>query len=62
MNPVVEVRTDPSAPVLEVPRSFDAAARRHGTLISANTPAWVFVAIGGGSVLIVTLVLWILLS
>lgn len=66
MNPVPEARTDPSAPVLEVPRGFDAAARgatrRHGTLIDANTPAWVFVAIGGGSVLIVTLVLWILLS
>lgn len=34
--------------------------RRH--VIDANTPAWVFVAIGGGSVHIVTLVLWILLT
>ena len=66
MNPVPEARTDPSAPVLEIPKGFDGAARgplrRRGTLIDANTPAWVFVAIGGGSVLIVTLVLWILLS
>jgi hypothetical protein len=51
--------------VLAIPSAFDAAARspvRRRTLVDANTPAWVFVAIGGGSVLIVMLVLWIVLS
>jgi hypothetical protein len=65
MSPVPDVRTDPSAPVAQVPGEFDAAARssvRRGTLTDANTPAWVFVAIGGGLVLIVMLVLWLVLS
>ncbi len=65
LNPVPEAQTDPSAPVLAIPSAFDAAARspvRRRTLVDANTPAWVFVAFGGGSVLIVMLVLWIVLS
>lgn len=66
LNPVSDVRTDPEAPVQPPPRSSASGARRRPSgpvaPVSDPTPPWVFAAIGGGSVLIVALVLWLLLG
>lgn len=63
LSPVPEASTDPSAPVLQVPRAAGKVrSARRPTLITPDTPPWVFVAIGSGAVLIVALVLWLVLS
>lgn len=68
INPVRDVSTDPSAPVLAAPTHthevldpvLPPAPRR--TLMDEQTAPIVFVGIGAGAVLIVALVVWILLS
>lgn len=68
MSPV-ESRTDPSTPAISPPvaRRVDpltqvAPPERRRTLLDDATPSWVYVGIGGGTVLIVALLLWILLG
>lgn len=67
MRPV-EASTDPSAPVLpaQTENSLEkvSVGPRPGGSTDAGeaTPSWVYAAIGGGSVLVVALLLWILLG
>ena len=64
----VEGRTDPSTPAISPPvrRMLEppkvAPPERRRTLLDDATPSWVYVGIGGGTVLIVALLLWILLG
>jgi len=64
----VEGRADPSAPAQPPARDQHtrvepiAAFRSPWTLFDAGTPSWVYVGIGGGMVLIVALVLWLVLG